>query len=96
MTRSMLQGKNLAKNYYAKAINTAIYIVNRSTTRDVLNKTPYEGWCNKKLKAEHFEIFGCIAYSHISNENMEQLYRKGERYILLVIVKNAKDIVSTT
>eukprot|EP00253_Pinus_taeda_P033605 PITA_33605 len=34
--RSMLQGKGLSNSFWAEAINTAIYLKNRSPTRDVV------------------------------------------------------------
>ena len=69
MARSMLQGKNLPKNFWAEAVNTAVYILNRSPTKAMLNKTPYEAWCDRKPLVEHFKIFGCVAYSHIQKKS---------------------------
>ncbi|XP_022849751.1 uncharacterized protein LOC111371808 [Olea europaea var. sylvestris] len=42
MARSMLKGKGLPNLYWAEAVNTAVYILNRSPTKAVRNKTPYE------------------------------------------------------
>ena len=41
--RSMLFAKNLTKNLWAEAINTAAYVLNRSRKSN-LNKTPIEFW----------------------------------------------------
>ena len=69
MARSMLQNKSLPKQFWATAVNTAVYILNRSPTKAVLNKTPYEAWFNRKPNVNHFRIVGCIAYSYIPKEN---------------------------
>ena len=41
MARSM-QGKNLPKRYWAEAVHTVVYILNRSSTKAVKDLTPYE------------------------------------------------------
>jgi len=83
MARSMLQSKNLPKYFWVEAINTTVYILNRSSTKAVPNQTPYEAWFKRKPKVEHFRIFGCIAYAHILKENREKLDEKGEKCIFI-------------
>ena len=83
MARSMLQHKNLPKNLCAEAVSTAVYILNCSPTKAVLNMTPYEAWFNRKPTVNHFKVFGCVAYSHIPKENREKLDEKGEKCIFV-------------
>jgi hypothetical protein len=45
--RTMLAGKSLHKRYWAEAANTAVFIINRTGTSSVENKTPFELWLNK-------------------------------------------------
>ena len=42
MARTMLNESNVEKYFWAEAINTSCYILNRVTIRNFLNKTPYE------------------------------------------------------
>ena len=42
--RNIIQGKHLLKRYWAKAVQTAVYILNRSPTQAVKDLTPYEAW----------------------------------------------------
>ena len=65
MARSMMQGKNLPKYFWAEAVHTAIYILNRSPTNAIGSMTSYEAWHKRKLMVEHFKVFGCIAYAHV-------------------------------
>ena len=44
MTRTMLNENNLPKYFWAKAVNTSCYILNRVLLRPILKKTPYELW----------------------------------------------------
>src|SRR3954470_24926359 len=41
MARTMINETNMAKHFWAEAINTACYIQNRISIRPILNKTPY-------------------------------------------------------
>lgn len=94
MTHAMLQGKNLPKFLQAKAINTGVYILNRSPTKAMEGMTPYEAWFKRKPKVDHFKIFGYIAYSHIPKKNQEKLYEKEKNASLLDTVINQKDTIS--
>ena len=40
MTRSMLKGRNLSNEYWAKAVTRAIYVINKSPTKSVMNSVP--------------------------------------------------------
>lgn len=44
MARVMLNSQNLAKHFWAKAINIACYISNRVFLRSGTKQTPYELW----------------------------------------------------
>lgn len=57
-TRSMLQGKDLSKSFWAEAINTAIYLKNRSPTRYLGLKTPFEALYGFKPVVNHIIVFG--------------------------------------
>lgn len=41
---SMLFGAKLPKTYWAEAVSTAVYLINRSPTKAVTGKTPEEAW----------------------------------------------------
>lgn len=83
MARSMLKARKLPNTYWAEAVNTAVYILNRSPTKAVHNKTPYEGWHKKKPEVTSFRIFGCVAYSHIPSQHREKFDEKGEKLIFI-------------
>lgn len=71
MARSMMNGKGLPKKFWAEAIHTTTYILNRYPTKAVQNQTPFEAWLKKKPIVDHLEIFGCVVYSHISTPNID-------------------------
>lgn len=61
MARTMMVHSGVAEFLWAEAVCTAAYIRNRSTTKALKNKTPFECWSGKKPTVSHFKIFGCKA-----------------------------------
>lgn len=61
--RCMLQDAGLDNKFWAEAVNTAVYLKNRTPTKAVMGFTPEEKWTNKKVNLAHLHIFGCIAYA---------------------------------
>jgi len=57
MTRSMLKGKGLPNKFWAKTINIATYILNRSPTKKVWNQTPFESWHKQKPDISYMLLF---------------------------------------
>ena len=82
MVRSMLSDSKLAQNFWAEALVTAVYVQNRCSTH-VLEKTPYEMLNNRKPNVKHFKTFGCLAFSHIPNEERGKLDFKSKKCIFL-------------
>ncbi|KAL0308115.1 UNVERIFIED_CONTAM: Retrovirus-related Pol polyprotein from transposon RE1 [Sesamum angustifolium] len=68
MARLMLQKKHLPKAFWAEAVYTAVYLLNRCPTKAVQNMTPIEAWSGKKPSAKHLRVFGSICYVHIPTE----------------------------
>ncbi|PKA63291.1 Retrovirus-related Pol polyprotein from transposon TNT 1-94 [Apostasia shenzhenica] len=62
MARSMLHERGLPKYFWAEAVNTACYVVNRVTVRSILKKTPYELWKGRKPNISHLRVFGCKCF----------------------------------
>jgi hypothetical protein len=61
----MMKAKGLPGMFRGEAMNTAVYILNRSPTRSLNGKTPYEAWHGERPAVSFFRIFGCIA--HVKN-----------------------------
>ncbi|WJX12733.1 hypothetical protein P8452_03195 [Trifolium repens] len=62
MARTMMHENNLAKFFWAEAVNTACYIQNRIYIRPILNKTTYELFKGRKPNISYFHQFGCTCY----------------------------------
>lgn len=68
MARSMLKGKNLPNEYWAKGVSCSIYILNKSPTKIVRDMIPQKEWSGKIHSVSHLKVFGCIAYAHVPKE----------------------------
>ncbi|KAK9114554.1 hypothetical protein Syun_021351 [Stephania yunnanensis] len=62
MCRTMLNEYNIAKHFWAEAINTACYVINKVNVRKQVKKTPYELWKGRKPNISYFKVFGCTCY----------------------------------
>ena len=58
----MLHENNLAKHFWAEAVNTACYVQNMIYIRPLLNKTAYELFKGRKPNISYFHQFGCTCY----------------------------------
>ena len=90
MARSMLRSKRLIKELWSKAVACAVYISNRSPTRNMLEKTPQEAWSGRKHGISHLRVFVSIAYVHIPNEQKSKLDDKSQKYIFIGCDENSK------
>lgn len=70
--RSMLQDSDLGKQYWAEAVNTAIYLKNRSPTLALKDVTPEEAWTGEKVDLSHLRVFGCTAHVHIPKQQRKK------------------------
>ena len=62
LVRIMLKEKTLPRELWGEAVNTAIYVLNRSATRSLQGGTPYEAWTERKPSIAHLRVFGSIVH----------------------------------
>ena len=60
--RSMLKEKKLPLELWAEAVNTCVYVLNRSYTKSMENSTPYEKWSGRKPSIDHLRVFGSVVH----------------------------------
>ena len=84
MARTILHENNLPNYFWAEAINTSCYILNRVLIRSSLDKTPYELWKNKKPNISYFKVFEIL---RTTLENLMQNLMLGYILAILHLVK---------
>ena len=58
MARAMLHNKEMARNLWGEAVNTACHTVSKVYFRPGTKKTLYELWKGRKPNVKYFRIFG--------------------------------------
>jgi len=71
MTRTMFIAGVLPRYFWAEAMNTSCYIVNRCMIRSILNKFPYKLFKGRKPNIMPLRVFDCKCYVH--NNGKESL-----------------------
>ena len=82
MARSMLKTKNLPKKFWAEAVSTSVYLLNRCPIKRLEDKTPEEVWSGTRPSVSHLRIFGSICYKHVPDAIRRKLDDKSENLIL--------------
>lgn len=83
MARSMLQSKSMPKEFWAEAVQCAVYVQNRCPHQKLNDKTPQEMWSGRKPTVSHLRIFGSIAYAHVPDQRRTKLEDKSKKYIFV-------------
>ncbi|KAH9291059.1 hypothetical protein KI387_044630, partial [Taxus chinensis] len=81
--RSMLIGAGLEKRFWAEAVTTTCYLINRSPTSMLVDKMPMEVWLGKKHSIRHLRVFGYEAYAHVPKEKRTKLDSKAVKCIFI-------------
>lgn len=88
--RCMLQDAGLDRRFWAEALNTAIFIKNKSPSKAVRGTTPEEKWSGNKVNLSNLKLFGCIAYAMIPNEKRKKLDAKSKQYVFVGYCSESK------
>jgi hypothetical protein len=83
--RSMLRGVWLGQELWAEAVGTTCYLVNRSPSLALDDKTPHEVWFAKKPSLQHLRVFGFDAYVHVQRKIGLSWIKRLKSVSLLVI-----------
>lgn len=88
--RSMIHSKNLSLKYWAEAVNTAVYVLNRTGPSPMKGKTPHELWFKRKPTINHLRCFGSEVFSHVPKEKRRKWDSKAIRGIFVGYCDNTK------
>ena len=92
LARAMLIARNLPTFLWAEAVAHAAYIRNRSPTKALDGKTPYEAWTGKKPDVSHFQEFGCDVWVLKQGENLSKLEPKSKKMKFVGFIDEQKSI----
>ncbi len=84
MARTMMNESKVASHFWADAVNTACYVLNRAIIRPILAKTPYELYKGRKPNLSHLRVFGCKCFVHNNGkDNLGKFDSKSDEAIFL-------------
>jgi hypothetical protein len=69
--RSMLHFAGLPTSFWCLAVQTAVYLKNRSPSQILDDMTPLEAWSGVKPSVTHLRVFGCPAWDRTAPEKRE-------------------------
>ncbi|MCO5595838.1 hypothetical protein L7F22_049889 [Adiantum nelumboides] len=81
MAYSMLHHASLHSSFWGEAVATAIYLLNKTSTKALDCVTPYEAFTGDKPIVHHLRVFGCVAYVHIPKAQRKTLNAKSKAMI---------------
>jgi Integrase core domain. len=90
MARTMLNEHPLPEYFWGEAVNTSCYVINRTSIRKGLGKTPYELWRNIKPNVGYFKVFGCKCYILNDREHLKKFDAKSDEGVFLGYALNSK------
>jgi hypothetical protein len=64
-------------------VGIACYLVKKSPSSTMDDKTPHEVWTGKKPSLTHLKIFGYEAYVHVLKENKSKIKKKAKPCIFI-------------
>src|SRR5271170_3806538 len=70
----MLYQANMPKSFWAEAMTTAAYLINRLPSEAIEDEIPYEKWYQKQLPISDLQAlksFGCIVHIHVPKERQK-------------------------
>jgi hypothetical protein len=69
----MMHHQHVEKNHWAEAVNTSVYLINRTLCAAWSNKTPFELCYGKQPNLSHLKVFGSKGYAHVDKSKRKKL-----------------------
>ena len=76
--RSMRLHVGLPKTFWANAVSTTAYVINRGPSVPIEFKLLEEVWSGKEVKFSHLIVFGCVSYVHVDFDACSKLDTKSK------------------
>lgn len=74
-----MKSMQVPSRFWAEAISVAVYVLNRSPTKSLQNKTPFEAWHGKKPSVNHLKVFGCTSHVKLIGPGLTKLADRSKK-----------------
>ena len=79
----MLKLAKLPKSFWGEVVNTAIYLINLSSSIPLDFDIPQRVWTGKNVTYSHLKVFGCKTFMHVPKEQRLKLGDKATPCIFI-------------
>ncbi|KAL4559623.1 hypothetical protein LXL04_031766 [Taraxacum kok-saghyz] len=79
----MIHDKSVPGRFWAEAMKTAAYVINRIPQQNLNYVSPYEKLKNVKPNVSHLRVFGCVCYVVIPSSRHSKMEKKAVRCIFV-------------
>lgn len=77
--RSIRLHAGLPPTFWADAVSTAVYLLNRGPSVPLDCGLPEEAWSGKEVKFSHLKTFGCLSYVLVDSDDRSKLEAKSKK-----------------
>lgn len=88
--KCLLFDAELDKQYWAEAINMAAYLINRSASSVLVERTPKKSWTGVKVDLSNLQIFGSPVMVHIPKQLRVKWHPKSTKMMFVGYDANTK------
>ncbi|KAL0427813.1 UNVERIFIED_CONTAM: Retrovirus-related Pol polyprotein from transposon RE2 [Sesamum latifolium] len=81
--RSMLHAKNVPGQFWAEAMKTAAFVINRLPQQRLSFLSLFEKMWNMKPSVGHFRVFGCVCYVFVPAHLRSKMEKKAIRCVFV-------------
>ncbi|GFX97551.1 retrovirus-related Pol polyprotein from transposon TNT 1-94 [Trichonephila clavipes] len=82
--RSIIYYANLPLKLWAEAVNTSVYVLNRTGPTSVKDKSPYELWFSKEvISIDHLRVFGTECFVHVPQQKRRKWDKKSVKGVFV-------------
>lgn len=71
--RSMMKAMVVPARFWGEAVSTAVYLLNRSPTKSVDGRTPFEVWHGYKPDVSYLRVFRCVVHVKVTKPHLSKL-----------------------
>jgi len=63
MAWTLLKQRGMPAKFWDEAMVTSVHLLNRSATKSLQGKTPYDTWHERASAVSHVWVFGCLCFA---------------------------------
>jgi hypothetical protein len=90
--RCLLKSKGLSRWLWGEVVAMAVYLLNRSPSRSVEGKTPFETWYEKQSGVQHLRTFRFVVHMKDTTPNLKKLDDRSWPMVFIGYEPGSKDI----